>query len=418
MGVCATSPTIQFPEPLTFFFDSDYCRYRVAYGGRSSGKSWTAAQALIVRALQKKIRILCCREIQNSIKDSVKKTLEDCINRMGWGNYFTFTKDGITAFNGSEFIFKGLYAHPEQIKSLENISIAYVEEAESVSKESWDVLIPTIRAENSEIWVCFNPRDAEDETYKRFVTSPPKNCKSTLINYLENPFCPQVMIDEAESLREKNLDEYNHIWLGQCRVANENALWQSKLIDATRCNSINPEELDRIVIAIDPAVTSRVDSDETGVIAAGVKYGRNGADDHYYILEDGSFRGSPQEWARAAIDLYYYYEADRIIGEVNNGGDLIEAVIRNEDSNVAFSAVRASRGKILRAEPVAALYEQKRVHHAGYFSLLESQMCNYTGRDGQKSPDRLDALVWAVTELSDGDDNGSASDGGHSSLTY
>ena len=118
------TPTIQFPEPLTFFFDSEYCRYRVAYGGRSSGKSWTAAQALIVRALQKKIRILCCREIQNSIKDSVKKTLEDCINRMGWGNYFTFTKDGITAFNGSEFIFKGLYAHPEQIKSLENISYA------------------------------------------------------------------------------------------------------------------------------------------------------------------------------------------------------------------------------------------------------------------------------------------------------
>lgn len=414
----SNTPSIQFPEPLGFFFDTDYCRYRVAYGGRSSGKSWTAAQALVVRALQRKIRILCCREIQNSIKDSVKKTLENCIERMGWGNYFTSTKDGITAYNGSEFIFKGLYAHPEQIKSLENITIAYVEEAESVSKESWDVLIPTIRAENSEIWICFNPRDAEDETYKRFVISPPRNSKTVWINYLENPFCPQVMIDEAEALREKNLDEYNHIWLGQCRVANENALWKAKLIDSHRSKSVDPDELDRIVIAIDPAVTSRADSDETGIVAAGVKYGEAGADDHYYILEDGSLRGSPQEWARAAIELYYYYQADRIIGEVNNGGDLIETVIRNEDNNVAFSAVRASRGKILRAEPVAALYEQGRVHHAGYFSLLESQMCNYTGIAGEKSPDRLDALVWAVTELSGKDNNGTAETGGHAAFTY
>lgn len=408
---------IQFPEPLSFFFESEYCRYRVAYGGRSSGKSWAAAQALIVRALQNKIRILCCREIQNSIKDSVKKTLDNCIERMGWQDYFNSTKDSITAVNGSEFIFKGLYAHPNQIKSLENISIAYVEEAESVSKESWDVLIPTIRAANSEIWVCFNPRDAEDETFQRFVVRPPRNIKSAWINYTENPFCPQVMIDEALDLKEKNIDEYNHIWLGHCRVANENALWKSKLIDKYRCNAVDPDELDRIVIAIDPAVTSKEKSDETGIVAVGIKYGIAGADDHFYVLEDGSKRGSPSEWAKAALELYYYYSADRIIGEVNNGGDLIEAVIRNEDSNVSFRAVRATRGKILRAEPVAALYEQGRVHHAGYFAQLENQMCNYTGNPGQKSPDRLDALVWAITELV-GDYSGSADDGGHVPLTY
>ena len=413
----AESPIIQFPEPLGFFFEQDYCRYRVAYGGRSSGKSWTAAQALIVRSLQNKIRILCCREIQNSIKDSVKKTLDNCIERMGWQDYFNSTKDSITAVNGSEFIFKGLYAHPDQIKSLENISIAYVEEAESVSKESWDVLIPTIRAASSEIWVCFNPRDAEDETFQRFVVHPPRNIKSAWINYTENPFCPQVMIDEAEDLKEKNIDEYNHIWLGHCRVANENALWKSKTIDKCRCNTVDPDELDRIVVAIDPAVTSNEKSDETGIVAVGIKYGIAGADDHFYVLEDGSKRGSPSEWAKAALELYYYYSADRIIGEVNNGGDLIEAVIRNEDSNVSFRAVRATRGKILRAEPVAALYEQGRVHHAGYFAQLENQMCNYTGTPGQKSPDRLDALVWAITELI-GDYSGSADDGGHVPLTY
>lgn len=413
----SNTPTIQFPEPLGFFFEQDYCRYRIAYGGRSSGKSWTAAQALIVRALQKKIRILCCREIQNSIKDSVKKTLDNCIERMGWSDYFTSTKDSLTAINGSEFIFKGLYAHPDQIKSLENVSIAYVEEAESVSKASWDVLIPTIRAEESEIWVCFNPRDEADETYQRFVASPPRNSKSAWINYLDNPFCPQVMIDEAEDLKKKNIDEYNHIWLGHCRVANENALWKSKTIDASRSRSVDPDELDRIVVAIDPAVTSNQNSDETGIVVAGVKRGRNGADDHFYVLEDGSLRGTPAEWAKAALELYYYYSADRIIGEVNNGGDLIETVIRNEDSNASFKAVRATRGKILRAEPVAALYEKERVHHAGYFAQLESQMCNYTGADGEKSPDRLDALVWAITELMD-DSSGSVQQGANMALTY
>ena len=122
-----TTPTIQCPEPLLFFFEDNYRRYRVAYGGRSSGKSWTAAQGLIVRALRSKIRILCCREIQNSIKESVKKTIENSIERLGLTKFFTFKQDSIVAYNGSEFIFKGLYAHPEQIKSLENISIAYVE---------------------------------------------------------------------------------------------------------------------------------------------------------------------------------------------------------------------------------------------------------------------------------------------------
>ena len=117
---------ISCPKKLCFFFDTNYVRYRVAYGGRSSGKSWTAAQGLIVRAMHKKIRILCCREIQKSIKESVKKTLESTIERMGLAGAFTFKQDSIICCNGSEFIFQGLHANVQQIKSLENISIAYV----------------------------------------------------------------------------------------------------------------------------------------------------------------------------------------------------------------------------------------------------------------------------------------------------
>lgn len=402
----AESPIIQFPEPLGFFFEQDYCRYRVAYGGRSSGKSWAAAQGLIFRALQGKIRILCCREIQNSIKESVKKNIENNIERMGLAEYFTFKQDSIVCYNGSEFLFKGLYANVEQIKSLENIAIAYVEEAETVSEKSWQVLIPTIRAPRSEIWVCFNPRDYEDATYQRFVVSPPDNCVSALVNYTDNPFCPAVMIEEAENLKRINLGLYRHIWQGECRQANENALWKSgTMIDPFRhLSGIEPSELDRIVIGVDPAVTSGEKSDETGIVAVGVKRASKGGENHYYVLEDGSFRGSPSQWAAGAVEMYWYYSADRIVAEVNNGGDLVGTVIRTADPGAAFKAVRASRGKILRAEPIAALYERGLVHHVGYFNRLEDQMCNYTGDVKEKSPDRLDALVWAITELSEAKD--------------
>lgn len=412
------APKIQCPEPLLFFFADDYKRYRIAYGGRSSGKSWTAAQGLIVRALRSKVRILCCREIQNSIKQSVKKTIENSIERLGLGKFFTSRQDSIVCYNGSEFIFQGLRANVEQIKSLENISIAYVEEAETVTKESWDVLIPTIRAEKSEIWLCFNPRDEVDYTYQYFVKNPPDNSVSAFINYIDNPFCPQVMKDEAASLKRRNIGEYNHIWLGQCRQANENALWKRlTMIDPYRVGSIDPSELDRIIVAVDPAVTSADSSDETGIVVAGVKYGGRNADNHYYVLDDYSMRGTPNEWAERLVELYYGYEADRIVAEVNNGGDMIEALIRDKDKSVAFQAVRATRGKILRAEPIAALYERGLCHHVGEFPALEDQMCNYTGGIDEKSPDRLDALVWALTQLS-GNNSGHIGGGADLALTY
>jgi predicted phage terminase large subunit-like protein len=135
-------------------------------------------------------------------------------------------------------------------------------------------------------------------------------------------------------------------------------------------------------------------------VVAGIKRGRNGADSHYYVLEDCTMKGSPNEWAKAVTDAYWYYNADRVVAETNNGGDLVESVIRGADRKVSFKAVHATRGKILRAEPIAALYERGLVHHAGVFPLLEDQMCNYTGEPDEKSPDRLDALVWALTILS------------------
>jgi len=148
-----------------------------------------------------------------------------------------------------------------------------------------------------------------------------------------------------------------------------------------------------LVVAIDPAVTAEEGSDETGIVLVGL-----GADDHGYVIQDASLRASPDAWASMAVGLYHIHKADLIVGEVNNGGDLVEATIRTKDDYVNYKAVRATRGKYVRAEPVAALYEQGRVHHIGGLSTLEDQMCTYAPGD-KTSPDRMDALVWALTEL-------------------
>jgi predicted phage terminase large subunit-like protein len=174
------------------------------------------------------------------------------------------------------------------------------------------------------------------------------------------------------------------------------ALWSHASIEASRLRST--PEMTRVVVAIDPAVTSGEEADETGIVVAGKD--KNG---HGYVLADISGRYPPTEWARLAIAAYAAHRADRIVAEVNNGGDMVGATLRMVNPNVAFTAVRASRGKVVRAEPVAALYQQGRVHHIGTFPQLEDQMTNFTSDIDRAaagySPDRVDALVWAFSEL-------------------
>lgn len=197
-----------------------------------------------------------------------------------------------------------------------------------------------------------------------------------------------------EQLREK----YDNTRLGRQELYaevlddTEGALWNYKNLDETRVVKI--PEMQRIIVGIDPAVTSNEGSDETGIIIAG-----KGTDGRYYVLDDVSGKMTPDGWCRLAIDMFYKYQADRIVAETNNGGDLVERLIRTIDSEVAYTPVHASRGKLVRAEPIAALYEQGKVSHVGMFSELEEQLCSFTVGSRQ-SPDRLDALVWALTELS------------------
>lgn len=170
----------------------------------------------------------------------------------------------------------------------------------------------------------------------------------------------------------------------------EGALWHLSALDELRRADHPP--LRRIVVALDPSVTSTEESDECGIIVAGLD-----ENDRGYVLADLSKRCSPDEWARIAVEGFHKWKADRIIGEANNGGDLIELVLRTVDPNIPYTKVHASRGKYTRAEPVAALYEQGKVSHVGGFPMLEDEMCTWT--PGDKSPNRMDALVWAVSEL-------------------
>jgi len=181
---------------------------------------------------------------------------------------------------------------------------------------------------------------------------------------------------------------------GELLESIEGALWTRELIESARVQNAPP--LVRIVVGVDPAVTNNENSDQTGIVAAGIT-----ADGHYYILDDKSIYASPDAWARVAVTLYQDLKADKIVAETNNGGDMVILLMQQVDPTVATKKVTATRGKQLRAEPISSLYEQKRVHHVGYFPELETQMCEWTPAS-KDSPDRLDALVWAISELNAG----------------
>lgn len=200
------------------------------------------------------------------------------------------------------------------------------------------------------------------------------------------------------------IDKYQGTRLGRQELEghvledNPSALWKRSLLDELRLTIDNRQEvlqrLKKVVVAIDPAVTSDADSDETGIVVVGLDELGQG-----YLLEDKSNIYTPAEWAQEAIRLYHQYDANYIVAEVNNGGEMIELTLKTYDRNIAYKPVRASKGKYARAEPVAALYEQKRIFHVGNYPELEDQLCEYSPDIAKYSPDRLDALVWGFTEL-------------------
>lgn len=196
-------------------------RYKVALSGRGAGKSWNFARALIIDALKGQHRILCAREYQVSIADSVHQLLRKQIELLGLEPMFRVQRYAIYSTNGSEFVFKGLRHNPTQIKSMEGITRCWVEEAERVSEESWKILIPTIRAPGSQIWVSFNPDLPTDPTYQRFVDNPPPNAYVYRLTWRDNPHMPAELHQEKDWLARVDPDAYANVWEGEPRQVNE-----------------------------------------------------------------------------------------------------------------------------------------------------------------------------------------------------
>lgn len=401
-----TKTTIQ--QKAIKLFTSGKSKF-LLYGGSRSGKSFIIVFAQIVIACRfPGSRHLICRfrfnHVKNSIwLDTLKKVLKICFPRLivKWNNADYY----ITLPNGSEIWIGGLddKERSEKILGMEFLTI-FVNEASQISYEAYTTLLTRLaqmcEGARNLLFIDENPPSKKHWTYKLFMqgVEPETNVSLSYVDQygtlhmnpadnLEN--ISKDYMDLLESLPNRKKKRFLR---GEFTDDSEGVLWTEDLLNTTRV--INQPSMQRIVVAIDPAVTSKDTSDEVGIMVCGV-----GFDGHFYLLEDLSDIYPVAEWTKIAVSAYHRWKADRIIGEVNNGGDLIEAVIRQVDKYVAYKSVHATRDKLTRAEPVAALYEQGKAHHVGEFLDAELEMTSWSAKAGEKSPNRIDAIVWGATEL-------------------
>jgi phage terminase large subunit len=219
----------QFPVKLACLFDPPKSRYRVLYGGRGGAKSWGVARALLIKAAKEPLRILCAREFMTSMRDSVHKLLSDQIVDLNLQSFFEITQASIRGKNGSEFSFVGLKNNVANVKSYEGVDICWCEEAQSITRLSWNVLIPTIRKPDSEIWITFNPELETDETYQRFVVYKPDNAVVTKVNWNDNPWFPDTLKLEMESLKARDPEAHRTVWEGFCRQTVDGAIFAKEV---------------------------------------------------------------------------------------------------------------------------------------------------------------------------------------------
>jgi predicted phage terminase large subunit-like protein len=307
--------------------------------------------------------------------------------------------------NGST-IWVGGMDNPDRILSAER-DVIYVNQAEELSLEEWETLLTRATGRAGHIDVPFVMGDCNPAWGSHWILKRSEAGQLVRVNsrHEDNPVLYDQETGELTEQGRRTLGvldsltgvRYQRLRLGKWITEMEGALWKRDTLDSNRVDKA--PALSQIVVAIDPAVTSKEDSDETGIVVCGL-----GEDGHGYVLQDLSGRYTPEQWARRAVEAYNMHEANWIVAEVNNGGDLVERNIRlyrdgdlRLGERVSFRAVRAARGKYTRAEPIGNLYEQGRIHHVGVLPDLEDQQCTWV--PGEASPDRVDALVWGMTEL-------------------
>jgi phage terminase large subunit-like protein len=385
-------------EASDVFDDLQYpSRYKALYGGRGSAKSHFFAECLVANAaMNEGFRALCVREVQKSLKESSKRLIEDKIQQMGYGAHFDIKHDEIGTPGGGVISFTGMNSqNSESVKSYENYMVCWVEEASTFAARSLELLRPTIRAPGSELWFSWNPDSAADPVDKFFRgVSPPENAIIRRVNWSDNKYLPSELRTEMEQDRKNNPDRFSHIWNGDYAPQAVGAIWNMQNIHEGRRHEA--PTMKRILVSVDPAISNTENSDEHGIVVVGT-----GEDGRGYVLDDVSLKGAPQQWAERAVATFDRYEADSIVVERNQGGDMVKHTLRSVRPGIPVTEVVATRGKHVRAEPISALYATNQVSHVGSFPELEAQMCRMTaaGYDGDGSPDRVDALVWGLTEV-------------------
>ena len=390
---------------------TDDSRYFILTGGRGSSKSYHVADWASKLTYEKGHKILFTRWTMISAHLSVIPEFTSKLETYNVLENFDITKTDIkNKATESEILFRGIKTSQgvatANLKSIEGLTTLIGDEMEElVDEDVFDRIDLSIRSlkQKNRIVLIMNPSNKEHWVYKRFFEDKGvpagfngKVDNTTYIHttYLDNKEnLSQSFLDQAERTKELNYPRYQHIFLGEWIDGVEGLLWNMDLINKFRVEQV--PQFKRVLVAIDPAVTANEKSDETGIVLVA-----EGVDRHYYVIEDSSGRYSPNEWAEVAKQTAELHNAEAYVAEGNQGHDLVASNIRTVDKQRRVKMVRATRGKHVRAEPIYGLYEQGKVHHIGRLNTLESQMVSWNPDKNIKSPDRVDALVWGLTELS------------------
>lgn len=373
-------------------------------GGRGSGKSWQLAVFLLNLTYEPDHVILFTRWTMESAGASIIPEFVDKIERLGKGDDFDITqKEIVNRRTGSRILFRGIKTssgnQTAKLKSIQGVTTWVLDEAEElVDRKTFDTIDDSIRSQlqPNRVILSLNPSSVDHFLHGLFVTS-----RRTDTLYLHTTWednrenLSESFVAKIEQTRADNPARYAHVYGGEWRREVSGLLWTRAEIERARIAS-RPDHMARVLVAIDPAVTANESSDETGIVVVGADRHRKG-----YVLEDLSGRYSPNEWATVALDAARRWKGS-IVAETNQGGDMVAAVIRSlgdRAHGVRIIDVKASRGKLARAEPVYSLYQEGRIFHCGTFPLLESQMAGFNPESSLTSPDRVDALVWGLSAL-------------------
>lgn len=349
--------------------------------------------------------VLCVREIQRNLGESAQPLLRNLIREFGWSGKFDVQRDRIVGRNGSEIWFRGLsdsHGTARRVRSLEGVDLTWVEEAEDVSEEALDQLLPTVlRKPSSHVIFTLNPREPDGAVYRRYVAGAGEDAVAggvqsdvvvEQINYDRNPWFPERLDVQRRWYEQNKPSSYGHIWLGEPRIEVEGALWSQAMLAAARMSSAEFDALpdaDNVVVGVDPAGTSGTRSDYTGIVVM-ARIGRAG-----YVLASERLKATPAEWGKRALALRAEYGASRVVVEVSGAGaDSLLHTVRTLDGSVRVEGVSASGlgSKWERASPLATLTELGRLWLVGRHADLESEMLAFTL--DSKRDDLVDAAVW------------------------